>query len=84
MKNVLVCPFCNLSLNDRRLAESESSIAVLAKHAVNDGQALIIPKHHFTDIIEIPDVELFDLINMAKRTISLFKKIGVADDFNLI
>jgi diadenosine tetraphosphate (Ap4A) HIT family hydrolase/acetyltransferase-like isoleucine patch superfamily enzyme len=84
MKNGLECPFCNLSLNDRKLIESESSIAVLAKHAVNDAQALVIPKRHFTDIAEIPAIELSDLINLAKRTISLFKKIGVADDFNLI
>lgn len=78
------CPFCMASLNDRKLTESENSIAVLAKHAANKGQALVIPKRHFTDISEIPAVELSDLINLAKRTISLFKKIGVADDFNLI
>lgn len=78
------CPFCMASLNDRKLTESENSIAVLAKHAVNNGQALVIPKRHFTDIVEIPAIELSDLINLAKSTISLFKKIGVADDFNLI
>ncbi|PPD23198.1 MAG: hypothetical protein CTY18_05140 [Methylomonas sp.] len=79
-----ICPFCEASLRERKLAESESSIAVLAKHAVNNAQALVIPKRHFTDIAEIPANELFDLINLAKTTIALFKKIGVADDFNLI
>lgn len=78
------CPFCESSLSERKLAESKSSISVLAKHAVNNAQALVIPKRHFTDITEIPAIELSDLINLAKCTISLFKKIGVADDFNLI
>lgn len=57
---------------------------MLAKHAVNNAQALVIPKRHFTDITEIPAIELSDLINLAKRTVALLKKIDVADDFNLI
>ena len=77
------CPFCNPDIETELLLESAQAYSILDKFPVNPGHALIIPKRHVSDYIELSFKEqssCFFLLNETKKEI---QKRFNPDGFNV-
>jgi histidine triad (HIT) family protein len=66
------CPFCKIIGGDRVrpiLYEDDSVIAFMPLRPSHDGHVLVMPKTHYADFWQIPELELSQLF-MAVREIS--------------
>jgi len=80
------CIFCKIVKGEipcQKIGENKEFLCFLDIKPVNEGHALIVPKRHFTDIMEFPkelDEGYFTFVQeMAKRIVPAVK----ADGFNL-
>jgi len=64
------CIFCQIIRGQREafiVYETENVVAFLDKYPVYEGHTLIVPKEHYKDIFETPDVILGEMISVAKK-----------------
>lgn len=63
------CPFCSIT-KDRILLENDSGFIISDGFPVSPGHSLIIPRDHYADFFEIPEIvrtDLFRLVDEGKR-----------------
>ncbi len=81
------CIFCKIARHEvpaSIIYESESIIAFLDINPVNPGHALVLPKQHFSNLLDMPE-------SLASELMAVMKKIGYAqlkalnaEGFNLL
>lgn len=80
------CIFCKIVAGDipaYKIYEDEQVLAFLDITPVNPGHTLVIPKKHYDNFIDLPEVEAGEIIGIIKK-ISLAVLAGVgAQGFNL-
>jgi len=68
------CIFCKIARHEvpaSIIYESESIIAFLDINPVNPGHALVLPKQHFSNLLDMPE-------SLASELVAVMKKIGYA------
>ncbi len=80
------CIFCRIVRGEipcERIGENDEFLCFLDIKPITNGHALIVPKRHFTDLMEFPaelDKKYFSFVQeMARRIVAAVK----ADGFNL-
>jgi histidine triad (HIT) family protein len=81
------CIFCKIVAGDlpsTRIAEDERTLAFMDINPATRGHALVIPKAHSTDLLEVPEDDLAATMAAAQRLAAVAKdKLG-ADGVNLL
>jgi histidine triad (HIT) family protein len=80
------CTFCRIIRREipaEVLYENDRVIAILDIQPIHYGHALVIPKHHCTDFLGIPDEDLYDVISTTQVIArALVRGLGVSG-FNI-
>jgi histidine triad (HIT) family protein len=75
------CIFCEIvqgRAKSWKVYEDDNVYAFLDIHPVNEYHTLVIPKHHYEDIFDIPENELIQVIAGVKKVVTLFnRKLGI-------
>lgn len=83
MNNCLFCKIINGEIPSSKIYEDEHSFAFLDHNPVNPGHALLVPKEHSRNILDVSEETLKNIIPALKK-ISIAVKNGVsADGFNI-
>lgn len=64
------CVFCKIirkELPASIVYEDENVIAFLSNRPVNEGHTLVVPKKHYVDIHDLPEVDAANLFTVTKR-----------------
>ena len=81
------CIFCKIvskQAPSSLLYEDEKVIAFLDIRPLNLGHSLVIPKDHFVDIFDIPEKELAEVHEAAKKLSSAIKNATNSDGLSII
>lgn len=78
------CIFCNLGKQGEHIIYSDSvCYVVLDKFPAERGHMLVIPKKHYTDMLETPDAVIAKVFEVAKMMGSIAKERLDADGVNV-
>ena len=81
------CIFCQIGLGKipaKVVYQDSNVLAFLDINPSNKGHVLVIPKKHFTDLVEIPEHELKPFMAAVKRVAEGVLKSTKAEGFNII
>lgn len=81
------CIFCKIAAKKAPAAtiyEDETVMAFLDIRPLYKGHTLVIPKKHYINIFDIPNNELKDAHNIAKKIAPAIKKATNADGISII
>ncbi|MDY8136616.1 HIT family protein [Aquimarina sp. 2201CG5-10] len=75
------CIFCSIIKGDAKswkVYETSHAYAFLDIHPASRYHTLVIPKKHYTNIFDIPEKELNEVISLVKKVSKLFEeKLGL-------
>lgn len=75
------CIFCNIVKGDAKswkVYETEHAYAFLDIYPASRYHTLVIPKKHYTNIFDIPEKELTEVISVVKKVSKLYEeKLGI-------
>lgn len=71
MKDCLFCKMVNGEVPCQKLYEDEYCFAILDLHPAAIGHTLVIPKKHYTDLMELDNDTLIHINDVAKRIIPI-------------
>lgn len=80
------CIFCKIVSGDIpsiKIYENDSVYAFADIHPVNLGHTLVVPKKHYENLYSTPDLELSEMISVAKKIANAAKEILPADGINI-
>ena len=81
------CIFCRIAsgkIPSAKIYEDKKAIAFLDIAPVNKGHALVVPKKHFSDISDIPEVDLKSVAAAAKKVAAALKKSLKPEGINIL
>jgi histidine triad (HIT) family protein len=81
------CLFCKIvagELPSTRIAEDERTVAFMDINPATRGHALVVPKAHSRDLLEIPPDDLAAVARMGQRVAIRAKEVLAADGINLL
>ena len=81
------CIFCKIvagELPSERVDEDEHTVAFMDINPWTRGHALVIPRNHSTDLLEVGDDDLHHTATAAKRLAARMKERLDADGVNLL
>ncbi|MEK6914920.1 MAG: HIT family protein [Nanoarchaeota archaeon] len=83
-KNCIFCKIASGEIKQEKIMESNSFFAVRDIKPNAEGHSLVIPKKHYSNLLDIPNKLGNEMIEFTKKVASdlLDKKLG--DGFNLI
>lgn len=82
-----MCVFCDIAnhqIKPNIIFENENVMAFLDINPINEGHTLIIPKKHYLDTDELPDVLLHELMNISKKLITVIKQVYKPDGYSVM
>jgi len=75
------CIFCKIvrgEVPSSKVYETEQAYAFLDIHPASPYHTLVIPKAHYTNIFDIPESELFEIVRVIKSVTTLYqRKLGI-------
>src|SRR3989344_1823292 len=80
------CIFCKIvkgEIPSSKIYENDKVLAFLDIGPVNKGHTLVIPKEHYTNIYDIPEDILKEVVTAAKKISKAIKKGVNADGINI-
>ena len=80
------CIFCRIVKGEipcSKIYENEKVIAFLDIAPVNKGHALVVPKEHYKDLLEVPNEVMGEITKAAKKVAKAAVKAVGADGFNI-
>jgi len=75
------CPFCAIAERQVEASfvyEDENVLAFMDIHPVNAGHILVIPRHHFASLSELPEAIGAHLFIVAQRLAEAIRRSGVS------
>lgn len=81
------CVFCKIlagEIPSTKVFEDRYTVAFLDIRPANKGHVLVIPREHHSNIYEIPDSALCDMVKTAKQIALALKKATNADGINIL
>ena len=82
-----MCVFCKIidgSIPSSKVYEDDDVIAILDLSQAEKGHTLVIPKKHFSNILDIEDYEYLKVMNKAKDIAKAVVKAFNADGVNIL
>lgn len=79
------CPFCHVRDNPHEgvIAQSKHSLAVLDKHPLVRGHCLAVTRTHYDSLMQVPQEELLDLMQLAVRVEKALLAAGFGEGVDL-
>ena len=74
MDDCIFCQIADGSAESWKVLETASAYAFLDIHPVNEYHTLVIPKRHYTDIFDVPEDELLQVISTLKQVVDLYRE----------
>ena len=81
--SILDCPFCSRDVSSRLFLSSKYGFSILARHGVEPGQSLVIPRRHVATIEELNPHEVADLMWLVTESIRVLRANGLSKDLNV-
>ncbi len=81
------CLFCKIAKGDisaKKVYEDETSFAFLDLYPAAKGHTLVIPKNHYSTLLDIPEMELKELIQTVQKVSGAVMKATNAEGFNIV
>ena len=78
----LECLFCRKQISESSFASSQNFIAIYNIAPILPGHSLIIPKLHFTSVLELSDPDIAEMMVFAKKVTSVLKHVFQCDGFD--
>ncbi|MCD6464375.1 HIT domain-containing protein [Candidatus Woesearchaeota archaeon] len=81
------CVFCDVAKNRIKtwtFYEDKLIKAFFDIHPANLGHSLIIPRKHYSSIVEVPDSVLLNMFSLAKKLILTYREVLSIKDFNIL
>lgn len=76
------CPFCSPIVENATFASSENFLAVYNIAPILPGHTLIIPRKHLTDLLQLDDNYLFEMMSFSKKIIHLILEEFLSEGFD--
>ncbi len=76
------CIFCKIVAGDTpssKVFENEHVLAFLDIAPVRPGHVLVIPKEHYTSLLETPDEKLAEIVAAARKVANALMKTGLGE-----
>ena len=83
-ENCIFCRIANGDIPSRTIYEDDHFRVILDNGPATRGHALILPKEHYKDLSEIPEVTASEAMIVAKKVSALLVKKLHADGLNLV
>ena len=80
------CIFCDILSKKREghfIYEDENHVAFLDKYPIDKGHALVVPKHHYEKIIDMPEQGVGELFSQIPKIARAILAATQADAFSL-
>lgn len=77
-----MCVFCKIvdgSVPSVKIVEGMHSFAIFDINPINTGHSLVISKEHYSQISEVPDEVLLDMMKLVKKLYPLINDVFNAD-----
>lgn len=87
LKSEQDCIFCKIIKGDipcAKIFEDSKVLSFLDIAPANKGHALIVTKNHYETLLEIPDEELQDIMNTAKKIARAMSSSLAMEGFNIL
>ena len=82
--NCIFCKIANGDIPSKTIYEDDEFRVILDLGPATEGHALILPKDHYANLYELPDVVAGKVLKLAKKmAIQMTKKLG-CDGFNIV
>ena len=81
------CLFCGIvaeTIPSERIDENERTVAFMDINPATQGHALVVPREHSADLMEIGEDDLIATVLAAQRLAARIRKVLEADGINLI
>ena len=81
------CIFCGISAGEIpsfKIYEDDEVLAYLDINPFSEGHTLVIPKAHYTGLLDAPDTMLATLVSRVKQVASHLKAALPCDGFNIL
>lgn len=81
------CVFCKMARGDLKvepIAETNNFFAISDKHPLVDGHTIIIPKAHYTTLLDIPSKLGQELVEFTKQVSLFLLEQKKGDGFNVL
>ncbi|MCR4335543.1 MAG: HIT family protein [archaeon] len=81
------CIFCKIGSGEipaKKIYEDQNTIAFLDIFPSAKGHSLVIPKKHYSTLLDIPEMELKELIQIVQKVGAGIMKATQADGFNIL
>jgi histidine triad (HIT) family protein len=82
-----VCVFCKIirkELTANLVYEDDDVIAFLSNRPVNEGHTLVVPKKHYVDIHDVPELDAANLFGVTKRIASCVRDAMVPAGIRIV
>jgi len=82
-----MCEFCNIAnkkTDAYTVFENEKVMAFLDYDPINEGHILLIPKAHYSDVDELPQELLYELMSTSQRLVKALKKAYKAPGYSIM
>lgn len=84
MENCIFCKIIKGEIPSHKIYEDEYVYAFLDISPANKGHTLVIPKKHYENTLDAPDMELTKVITATKKLAILLKEKLNADGINIV
>ncbi len=76
------CPFCNALDNNLWFCESENFVAIYNIAPILPGHSMIIPKNHYSSVLDIDNDKLAEMMIFSREVISVLTIAFKAESYN--
>jgi len=80
----IFCEIANKKIASNIIYEDDSVFAFLDLSQAGKGHTLVIPKKHYTDLLEIDDADYLHVMEVAKKIASVLKKTFSCEGINIL
>ena len=78
MNDCIFCQIANGTAPAWKVHETEAAFAFLDIHPVNEYHTLVIPKTHYTNLFDVPEKVLIEVMLALKQVVDLYQeKLGI-------
>jgi len=78
-ENCIFCKIIKKEIPSKIIFEDNTNLAFLDIFPINEGHTIVIPKNHYSNIEDIPEVELSSVFRVVKETsILLHEKLNIS------
>ena len=81
------CLFCKIAAGEvpcKKLYEDANSIAFLDIYPTSKGHSLVVPKSHYATLLDIPEMELKEIMAAVQQVSAAVMRATKAEGFNII